>query len=193
MMADLVHADKDRVVAYGLYSAAISAASVLAGLLAAVVGGIDLLLLFVIDAVPLLTTGPAARLDPFRAMALGFVLLGAGFAFNGLADSLSGFILATVVWSLGDILLLGRAHALIAAIGPAPARGRYMAAYGVTWGIAAVVSPPLGTQLISSIGVTCTWASFSVAALLLGVAHLIVGKLTFTQSRIGLNSQPLGA
>ncbi|WP_290439511.1 MFS transporter, partial [Curtobacterium sp. MMLR14_002] len=50
LVADVVEGDRDRVTAYALYSVALAAAGVLAGVLAATVGGIDLRLLFVIDA-----------------------------------------------------------------------------------------------------------------------------------------------
>ncbi|WP_220452898.1 MFS transporter, partial [Clavibacter michiganensis] len=51
LVADLVTGDRDRVAAFGLYGAALAVAGVLAGVLAAILGGVDLRLLFVADAV----------------------------------------------------------------------------------------------------------------------------------------------
>ncbi|WIA97289.1 MFS transporter [Curtobacterium sp. MCBA15_004] len=67
LVADVVEGDRDRATAYALYSAALAGAGVLAGVLAATVGGIDLRLLFVVDAVTglacavLVLTGLRAR------------------------------------------------------------------------------------------------------------------------------------
>jgi MFS family permease len=249
LVADVVEGDRDRVAAYGLYSAALAAAGVLAGILAATVGGVDLRLLFVVDAVtclacatlvlvglrprrgaqepedrasmpsaavrspwrdpmligmlvtgtgfavlylqldvalpltlradgiqpslvgvlfavsalvivlgqPLVVRGPLTRLSHFAALAIGFLVLGVGFVLNGVAADLPGLIAATVVWSLGDLVLLGHASALVAAIAPAPSRARYMSVFGISWGIAATVGPLVGTQLIAHLHVAGTW------------------------------------
>jgi len=263
LVADIVEGDRDRVAAYGLYSAALAGAGVLAGVLAATVGGIDLRLLFVIDAAtclvcaalvmvglrpratptpdttdpaghgaaerspwqdplllgmlltgtgfavlylqlnvalpltltahglrpshvgvlfavsavtivvgqPLIMRGPLTRMSHFAALAIGFVVLGVGFILNGVATTLPGLIGATVVWSLGDLILLGHAYALVAAIAPLSARGRYMSVYGVSWGIAATVGPILGTQLITHLHVAGTWWVLGLLTLPLAAAQ----------------------
>ncbi len=40
----------------------------------------------------------------------------------------------------------------MSAIAPETGRGAYLAAYGTSWGIAAVVAPLLGTQLLAATG-----------------------------------------
>ena len=272
LVADVVEGDRDRVTAYGLYSAALAAAGVLAGVLAAVVGGFDLRLLFVVDAAtcaicaalvlfglrgqssrdrttvpldtdkgspwrdplllvllvagtgfatlylqlnvalpltlaahhlrpsllgvlfaisaltivlgqPLLVRGPVARLDRFRAMSLGFLLLAVGFALNGQVSSLAGFALATVVWSLGDLVLLGRAYALVAAIAPVASLARYMSAYGISWGIGAMVGPVLGTQLIDHVHVAGTWWVLAALCLLLAAVQPLIATVARSGNR----------
>ncbi len=91
-----------------------------------------------------------APLDDFAAMALGYLLLGAGLLATGLVHPLPAYVAATVAWSLGDLVLLGRAYAVVAGLAPAGPRGGYLAAYGTSWGAAAVLAPLLGTRLLSS-------------------------------------------
>lgn len=280
LVADVVEGDRDRVTAYALYSAALAGAGVLAGVLAATVGGIDLRLLFVVDAVtglacaalvltglraratatpseldanegrterspwrdplllgmlltgtgfavlylqlnvalpltpaadglrpslvgvlfavsaitivvgqPLVMRGPISRLSHFSALTVGFVVLGAGFVLTGLTVTLPGLIGATVVWSIGDLLLLGRAYALVAAVAPASARGRYMSVYGVSWGIAAMVGPILGTQLISHLHVAGTWWVLGLLTLPLAAAQPLLATAARRAGRLPASSR----
>ncbi|HEX3004657.1 MAG TPA: MFS transporter [Angustibacter sp.] len=95
---------------------------------------------------------------PFVAMGAGYVLLAAGMGLNGVATTRPGFAAATVVWSVGDLLLLGHAYAVVVSIAPAYARGRYLSTYGLSWGLAAVLAPVAGTQLLAHLGPAGFWA-----------------------------------
>ena len=75
--------------------------------------------------------------EGFRAMALGYLLLAGGLVLTGLASDTAAFVAATVVWSTGDLLLLGHPYAVVSRLAPAGAGGRWLAAYGISWG-----SPP---------------------------------------------------
>ena len=52
-----------------------------------------------------------------------------------------------VVWSLGSLVLLGEPFAVVADLADARDRGRYLAAYGVSWGLATTVAPIVATTL----------------------------------------------
>jgi MFS family permease len=275
LVADVVEGDRERVAAYGLYSAAISVAGVVAGVLAATVGGVDLRLLFVVDAAtclacatlvlvglrprrrgqpedrastppavvrspwrdpmlvgmlvtgtgfavlylqldvalpltlradgiqpslvgvlfavsalvivlgqPLVVRGPLTRLSHFAALAIGFLVLGVGFVLNGVAADLPGLIAATVVWSLGDLVLLGHASALVAAIAPAPSRARYMSVFGISWGIAATVGPLVGTQLIAHLHVAGTWWVLGLFCVPLAAAQPVLAGAARRSGRV---------
>ncbi len=125
----------------------------------------------VVLAQPLLAHPRWRRLDDALAIAVGFVVLAAGLALTGLATSAVAYVGSTVVWSIGDVLVMGRAYALVSAIAPVTARGRYFAAYGTSWGLAAVVAPLLGTQLLEQVGPRATWVWLGVACLVLAAAY----------------------
>ncbi len=120
---------------------------------------------------PLLARPRMRMLDDFRAMTLGYTILGAGLLLNGLATSALGFIAATVIWSVGDLILLGRAYTIVAGIAPETARGRYMAVYGISWGLAGIAAPLLGTQLLDNAGPRLTWTTVAALALALAAAQ----------------------
>jgi MFS family permease len=258
MVADVV-APRDRPAAYGLLAAAMAAAGVASGLLAVVLGGIDLRLLFVVDAATCLaaaavvlrmlprrttiaaveTGAPGAWRDglllamlaagtvfatvylqvllmlpvtvadrlhdpslaglllavsaltvvlsrpllrvlrrPVIALVTGYLLLAAGLGAYAVTSTLAGFVAATVVWSAGDVLLLGRTYALVADLAPPGARGRYLSVYGVSWGLAGVVAPLLGTQLLSRLGTTGLWSSAGVTCVVLAALQpLLMAKI----------------
>lgn len=120
---------------------------------------------------PLLARSRMRMLDDFRAMTLGYTILAAGLLSTGLATSTEGFIAATVIWSLGDLILLGRAYTIVVGIAPDGARGRYMAVYGTSWGLAGIAAPLLSTQLLTHAGPVLTWATVAALALALAAAQ----------------------
>lgn len=107
------------------------------------------------------------ELNDFAAMAIGYLLLSAGLLANAFATTLPSFLAATVVWSLGDLLLFSRAYTIVAALAPDNARGRYMAIYGLSWGIATTLAPITATQLLTTAGPTTLWTLCSLTALAL--------------------------
>ncbi len=125
---------------------------------------------------PLLHRAWLRRLDDFAAMAVGYLFLGCGLLAMGMVTSLPAFAAATVAWSVGDLVLLGRAYTVVASLAPAGARGGYLAAYGVSWGLAAVVAPLVGTQLLALGGPPLLWSALAVACLVLAVAQPVVRR-----------------
>lgn len=110
---------------------------------------------------------------PFRAMALGYVLLAVGMGLAGAAGTTSGFVLAVAVWSVGDLLLLGHPYAVVAGLAPAGGSARWLAAYGTCWGVASVVGPVLGTRLLAVDPAWLWGGSAGLALVLAGVQPLL--------------------
>lgn len=116
---------------------------------------------------PLLRLSRLDRLPAPAAFAGGYFLLALGLAGYALAHDLVAYIAATVVWSVGDLLLVGRAYAFVANLAPAVGKGRYLAVYGTSWGIAGILAPVLGTQLLAHAGNVGLWCAMSAACLIL--------------------------
>ncbi|MGZ4742092.1 MAG: MFS transporter [Oryzihumus sp.] len=137
--------------------------------------------LTIVAARPALRLRRVAGLDDFAAMALGFALLGSGLLATGFATTALTLAAATVLWSLGDLVLFARIYTVVAAIAPATARGRYLAAYGTSWGVAAFVAPLLGTAVLTAAGPPGLWSGCAAASLLLAAAQpLLRRRLTGT-------------
>lgn len=90
---------------------------------------------------PLMRWRRLAALSAPVALTVGHLLLALGLAGYAFAHSLLAHLTSTVVWSVGDLLLVGRAHAVVASLAPPGGTGRYLAVYGTSWGIAGVAAP----------------------------------------------------
>ncbi|MBC9719027.1 MFS transporter [Streptomyces sp. TRM66268-LWL] len=134
-------------------------------------------LLFTASALTIAAGQPLLRLDRLAtlptpsAFLCGYLLMALGLAGYACAGSLAGYLAATVVWSLGDLLLVGRAYAFVAALAPAGGKGRYLAVYGTSWGIGAIAAPLAGTQLIAHTGTFGLWSTMCCACLTLAALH----------------------
>ncbi|MFG3257047.1 MFS transporter [Streptomyces sp. NPDC048172] len=139
---------------------------------------------------PALRRGPLATLAPRTAFASGYLLLALGLAGYAAAGCLPLFALATVVWSVGDLLVMGRLIATAADLAPPGGTGRYLAVYGTSWGIASVAAPLLGTQLLQHAGTTTLWLTTAVTCAALATLQPAVAR---TGAFGRLQGQPQGA
>ncbi len=107
------------------------------------------------------------QLDDFRSIAIGYALLAAGLVVTAFAHSLTVFLLATVLWSLGDLFLLTRYLTQASGLAPDHARGRYLAVFGLSWGIATTIAPLTATQLLKAAGPEGLWLTSAATAVVL--------------------------
>src|ERR1051326_2957997 len=95
-------------------------------------------------------TSLTKRFPARQAMAVGFVLIGAGFASNALVRTIPLLALATVLFTLGEMISMPISAAYVADLAPPHQRGLYMGTYGMVWAISFVFGPSLGVWLFSA-------------------------------------------
>lgn len=120
---------------------------------------------------PLLRTRLVRDAPAASVLVSGYAVLGVGLAAYGFSTSAPGFVLATVVAALGDLLLLGRSLAYVADLAPDSARARYLAVYGLSWGLAAVIAPLAGAALMTGLGPAWTWTLLGCGCLALAAVQ----------------------
>jgi MFS family permease len=107
-----------------------------------------------------------ARWPHRRTLALGSVLVAAGFGSLAVARSLPAVVLTIVVWTFGEMVLLPGMSSFVAEISPPGSRGAYMGLYTMAFNFAIVVGPPLGTALLEHGGGRLLWLTMLALGLL---------------------------
>jgi MFS family permease len=122
----------------------------------------------------------AARLaegrDPARVMALAGLLVGAGFGLYLLTDSPWGYAACIAVWTAGEVANAAVAPAVVAALAPPAHRGAYQGAWTMTWGLGALLGPPLGGLALERGGPAAVWLGCLAAGLAACAGQLRAGR-----------------
>jgi len=119
-----------------------------------------------------------------RVIALGAALVGLGFGIGAIAHGPALFGLAVVVWTVGEVLTLPIANAVVAEVAPAAMRGRYQGAYGLSFGLAGFGAPLLGTFVLQRFGAVALWSGCLVLGLGVAIGQLLLApRLTLLRDR----------
>jgi len=94
-----------------------------------------------------------------------------GLAGYAVAHTLPALLGPTTLWSLGNLVLMGRAFAVVSGLAPAGASARYLAVYGLSWGFATVLAPLLSTWVIAAFGTGVLWAAMAATCLAMAVTQ----------------------
>ena len=121
-----------------------------------------------------LLAAPIQRRNRSRVIALGALLVGLGFGLGIFAHGPALFGIAVVVWTIGEILTLPIANAVVADVAPAAMRGRYQGAYGLSFGLAGFVAPLAGTFVLQRFGSAALWGGCLVLGALVAAAQLML-------------------
>jgi MFS family permease len=158
--------------------------AVVFGALAAVNGG--MITLFELSLVERLK-----RFRRLRLAAVGYALVGVGFGMIGLVMHWGFFLLAVVIFTIGEILSAPQQMAFIADWAPPESRGRYLSLYQATWSIAFAVNPMLTLPLHAALGDRAFWGLAPLVALPGVVALLRLDRTADRPERLrGLASEP---
>ena len=105
------------------------------------------------------------RIEPLHVAAVGGIMLGAGLAMLPLGPPLFFAILATMVWTVGEMLLLPISTVIVASRAGPSNTGGYMGFYLMTFGAAFVVAPWAGTHVYEHYGPDVLWAATGIIGL----------------------------
>lgn len=112
------------------------------------------------------------RFDRSGVLAVGAVLVGAGFFLNALASGPALFALSVIVWTVGEILVLPTGNAVVADVALPSMRGRYQGAYGLSFGLAGFGAPLIGTAVLQRWGSLALWTGCLVAGLIVALGQM---------------------
>ncbi len=114
---------------------------------------------------PLAGTWLRAR-PPTALLVASSLLFGAGYGVNAIGGGLPLYALGTACWTVGEVVGLPMAAAIVADLAPVELRGRYQGVFSMAWGIAFTLSPLLAGELITRLGARALWlACLGISAL----------------------------
>jgi len=103
---------------------------------------------------------------PFQVMVYGTLLYAVGFGLYGPADSYTGFVIAMIILTLGEMVVSPVMQALVARMAPEDMRGRYMAVFGFAWVVPSALAPLAAGVVMDRFDPRWVW----YAAFVLGLA-----------------------
>jgi MFS family permease len=127
--------------------------------------------LFIVVAQPLALRF-LGRFRDAQWLVAGAVLCGVGLGVNALAGGAAVYVVATGLWTLGEIGFSTAAPTLVAAMSPADRRGVYQGAYQLAWGAATMIAPVIGTATLARSGGATLWLGCLAACWLAALLHL---------------------
>ena len=92
-----------------------------------------------------------------RSLALGALLVGAGFGALVFVRSTFGAAVTIVLWTFGEMILLPASSAFVSDIAPREQSGAYMGLYTMGFSVALAIGPWLGTQMLDNFGAAIVW------------------------------------
>ena len=104
-----------------------------------------------------------------------------GFSMFGLISAYLLFVLAIVVITMGEMIIMPTSQALAANFAPVEMRGRYMAVYGLSWAIPSTLGPGAAGWILDNFNPNLLWY--------IGGALCIVSAFSFYALHLRLGSQ----
>ncbi len=127
---------------------------------------------------------------PLLMMAAGTLLYAIGFAMYGFVSVYILFVLAMVIITIGEMIVAPMGQALVAKFSPEEMRGRYMAIFGISWGLPFAVGPILAGFVIDNFDPRWLWYIAGVIGLLAVFGFLALHRRT---DREGSEIPPIAA
>lgn len=110
-------------------------------------------------------TRQADRRAPLPVITLGALFYAAGMLGFALSRSFPAFLLGMVIMTLGELMLVPTATALVSNIAPANMRARYMGVFSLSFRIGAGIGPVVGGLLNDHIAPVAIWYGAMAACL----------------------------
>lgn len=105
-------------------------------------------------------------------IAVGVSLYAIGFAMYGFVSSFWLFLTAMAVVTIGEMIAVPVTQAVVAKFAPEDMRGRYMAVYGYSWGIAYAVGPYLAGTIMDNFNPNWLWYACGIIGTIAALGYL---------------------
>jgi MFS family permease len=114
------------------------------------------------------------RFSQQRWLVIGAALCGLGLGANGLAGGspVTVYVVATALWTLGEIGFSTASPTLVASMSPVDRRGVYQGGFQLAWALATMIAPVIGTATLARFGGPTLWLGCLAACWLAALLYL---------------------
>lgn len=116
------------------------------------------------------------RVDAQRVIVAAALLYAVGVSLHGLATNIYLHAVAVLVWTLGEMIDSPTRSTIVSALAPPDGRGRYQGAFVMSFGIAQLFGPKLGTWVWQHAGPNVLWGACLVLGVLCAMAFAATAK-----------------
>ncbi|MPN30219.1 hypothetical protein SDC9_177682 [bioreactor metagenome] len=102
-------------------------------------------------------TRKTEKLPPMTMMAFGTFFYMLGFTMFGFIHPLWLFMVAILIITVGEMIVVPTGQALVARFAPEDMRGRYMATYGLAWTIPQAIGPSAAGLIMDNFDPNWVW------------------------------------
>lgn len=127
-----------------------------------------------------------AKWSDSTPLVLAALFVGVGFGLNAFAHDIPFFLVALIIWTLGEVLWAPMSAGYLAARAPEGRTSSYMSSYFFVWNTAFMIGGPLGLVVANSFGFPVLW----LAALALGLLGALGFKLLAVPQKPELKIDP---
>jgi MFS family permease len=119
----------------------------------------------------------------FLMMALGVIFYALGFGMFGFVSAYVLFVLAVVIITIGEMIMMPVSQALAANFAPLDMRGRYMAVFGLSWAIPSMIGPGAAGWILDNLNPNLLWYGGGILCLLSALSFLALQLRLGSQKR----------
>lgn len=122
-----------------------------------------------------------ARRPPMILMAVGTALYAIGFALYGLVATYALFLIAMIIITVGEMVVVPTSQVVVANLSPEDMRGRYMAVYGLTWMLPNAVGPLLAGLIMDNYDPRWVWYLAGIVGVISAAGFALIQSRTAHQ------------
>lgn len=118
-----------------------------------------------------------SKLKPALAMSYGGIFYGVGFGILIWADNYTMFVISTVIWTIGEILISINTSVYIADHTPISHRGRFNSVFPLIRRLGAMIGPIVGGLILKGAGQVVLWAIIGLFGFIAALCMLLLHRL----------------
>jgi MFS family permease len=122
-------------------------------------------------------------------MALGTALYAIGFGMLGFISAYYLFILAALVITFGEMIVVPTSQALAANFAPPDMRGRYMAVYGLSAAIPSTIGPGLAGLILDNYNPNLLWYVGGALCIISAIGFIALHRWLGSQKRFAVRAR----